>query len=370
MKHKIEAIDYLRGVAILSIVFIHIILPTMNSPQSIYSSKPLLFSIREILNFSIVAIIMCSGFSLYLSAKNLKYRFQDILLFYKKRLKRLILPWWTFCIISFISYYLAENLLNIHLEKISLTYIISSFLLIGGLPLRWLILLLVMLSLLFPLFKYFFEKNSRIFVSALLLSYLFFIIISISNPYNVYQTQNNDISFISKVSFNLSFILGWSLVYLLGFFLEELYNKHKLMKKELKVTFNFIFLSIIIYIVYSVIGLNTALYANKYPPSPYYLSYGIAVTFVLLNLFFAYKHFIHTHLKKILSFFSSNSYWLFLWSAGVLLPVQYLFSFLSFLNVYLRLVLEFVISIILITLLVLLQKKLIKIEMHLEKHHF
>jgi len=369
MKHKIEAIDYLRGLSILLIIFIHIILPAFGHSKNDYSSIKALFDMWSVSNFCVVIIVICSGFSLYMSAKNLSLSKKDIFSFYKKRLKRLLLPWWMFCIIYFIFYGILKAVFNLQIADLSPKYIILSFFTLGGIPFGWLVFLMVMLTLIFPFLKYIYEKG-RTAILMLLLAYLASIIVATLKPLYFNMYPDISLSAVSGISFIFSFILGWSLIYMLGFFLEALYNENKLMKKDITVTFNFIILFLVVHIIYKILGLKTVMYLNKYPPTPYYLTFGIASTFIILNLFFAYKHFIHKHLKNLLSYFSTNSYWMYLWGGLTLGLLSYLFSYLTFINTYLRLVLEFVVNLVFIALLILLQKKLVKIEMYLEKHHF
>lgn len=371
MSHKIEAIDYLRGLSIVLIILLHVILYgksyTLHSPfySTAYAQVPLLYSIRDILNFSVVTLIICSGFSIFMTHKDLQLNKKSILEFYKKRLKRIIIPWAIFGVVYFAFHALIYLVFKLYLVDISFKGMVYTLFFVPGA----LVFLILILSFLFPYLKYLYQEKKPL-LTVMVLAYLVFFVISVRNPFGKYHSPNLNLNFISLGSFILVSILGGSLIYLTGFFLEDLYNSHKRLKKELKVTFNFVFLFIIIYITYKLIGLETAVYLNKIPPSPYYLSLGLASTFVLLSLFFAYKKFIHIHLKKLLSFFSDNSYWLFLWDSVFISILSYLFSYLTFINIYIRLLLHFTTSIAVVVIVVLIQKKLIKAEMNLQKHHF
>jgi surface polysaccharide O-acyltransferase-like enzyme len=78
MKDRTEVIDYLRAISILAIVLIHIILPTIYNLPTIYSSNNFLFVLWKFLNLSVVSLIICSGFALYVSYPKLKTRKKDI----------------------------------------------------------------------------------------------------------------------------------------------------------------------------------------------------------------------------------------------------------------------------------------------------
>jgi hypothetical protein len=374
MKHKIEAIDYLRGLSILMIILIHIIMPVPFNNPTDYSRLRSLYMLRDILNFCVVTLVICSGFSLYYSSKNMEFTFKGIMEFYRKRLSRLLFPLVLFWIVSFVFYGVIALFFRPVLIEMGTMYNVLTKYKVASLPVgwimvRWIVLLMILLTILFPFLKHLYEK-SKYSIALIILTYFISSGLLLRNPIQVIQFPDVGLTIMSGVAGALSFLTGWCIVYIMGFYLEEIYNESRLMKKELNLTFNFILLFGAIYIVYKINGLSTSFTMNKFPPLPYYLSFGIGMTFILLNLFFAYKHFIHSHLRKVLGYFSSNSYWLFLWSYIAIIMFGYVFSLLDFINIYIRLILEFVMSLVLVVLMVQLQKSLIKIEMHKEKHHF
>ncbi len=132
------------------------------------------------------------------------------------------------------------------------------------------------------------------------------------------------------------------------------------MKKVLELTLGFIGLFILVNIVYTILNFDKHLYLNKYPPTPEFLSFGLMVTFILLILFFSYKHFIPVHLRKLLYFFSSNSYWLFMWNALTLSLFIPLLTLFKFEHISLRLIIAIILNVAGVSLLVLVQNRLIK----------
>ncbi|MBW2994903.1 acyltransferase [Candidatus Woesearchaeota archaeon] len=362
MQHKIEAIDYLRGLSILAIIVVHVLAWHDISVLTEYTRVPALFNLRDVLQFSVVTIVICSGFSLYMKHQKIK----NINSFYTHRLKRLLFPWWIFLAVFFSVHLIIKFIFKTELIELSQDYVLSSFLMMGGIGIGWLILLILTLTVLYPLLKYLYDNvNKRLLFSLSAIFYLISIFVFNINPIAIHEMRFD----ISIIPLAITFIIGWSIVYMIGFSLEQFYNYHPSIKKELRLTFGFVALYFLVRIVHNIFNLNKQLYLNKYPPSPYYLTFGLAITFVLLSLFFSYKHFIHAHLKKLLAFFSSNSYWLFMWNALTLsftIPFLAMFEF----NIYFKLIIAIVLNVAGVTLLVKLQKKLIKIEMHLEKHHF
>ncbi|MFH0870783.1 MAG: acyltransferase [archaeon] len=373
MKNKIEAIDYLRGLAILAIIVIHILAWHDNAIWTEYTSIPRLFALRDFLQFSVVTVIICSGFSLYMAHGQLSLNKADLTNFYKKRVKRLLFPWWIFLAVFFSFHFLIKQIFNVQLIELSWSYVLLSFSMIGGIGFGWLVLLMLIMTLLFPFLKYLYDHSRKAVlfsfaVAAYLLSFALFKI----NPTNTldFGAPMASASSASVAFLAISFIVGWSMVYMIGFFLEQFYNDHPSLKKELRLTFFSIGLFLLVSAIYSGLGIGEYLYLNKYPPSPTYISLGLMMTFILLSLFFSFQHVIHTHLKRVMTFLSSNSYWLFMWNALTLSIITPFLGLFSFSSVYLKLALDILLNVIGVVLLVFLQKGLLKIEIHYEKHHF
>ena len=147
---------------------------------------------------------------------------------------------------------------------------------------------------------------------------------------------------------------------MIGFSLAQHYNTPQFMNKMLGATIGFIVLFISVNVIYTILDLDKHLYLNKYPPTPEFLSFGIMATFILIILLFSCKMFLHDHLQKLLSFFSSNSYWLFMWNA---LTLSFFIPFLAlfeFNNIFVRLIVAIVLNIMGVSFLVLVQNRFIK----------
>lgn len=372
MKRKILAIDYLRGLSILSLVLLHIILPMNKMPPTEYSSLPILFTIRDVLNVCVVTLIACSGFSLYLSAADLTYTSRDIFSFYRKRLKRVLLPWFNYVIISYVVYgavRLFYPALMDRLVEMFPFFAIGSY---GGIPivwiaLKWIVLLLIMLTFLFPLLKYIYENKPWI-ILVLVACYLASSVLLVVYPADFMLMREFRWPWLHTLLVSTSFVLGWSLVYIFGFSLDKLYHGTRFMQKDMKVTFVALFVFVAIYIAYKSIGLDTLIHSNRLNSSPYYFSLGVAATLMLLSLFVSFDAFFRAFPKKILEFVSSNSYWLYLWSLLVLFFMRYAFSLFD-LGLYVKLLLEFFANCAVLYLIVRIQR-MIKIDIYIERQNF
>ncbi|MBI2124247.1 acyltransferase family protein, partial [Candidatus Pacearchaeota archaeon] len=112
MEHKIEAIDYLRALSVLAIIIIHVIAWHDSSISTEYTQSSFLFKLRDFLQFSVVTLIICSAFSVYVSNKKISFKPEEIGTFYKKRIKRLLFPWWMFLIIFFSAHAIIKLVFN------------------------------------------------------------------------------------------------------------------------------------------------------------------------------------------------------------------------------------------------------------------
>jgi hypothetical protein len=369
MKRKLLAIDYLRGLSILSIILLHIILPMRNMPPTEYSSLPVLFTLRDLLNLSIVTLIACSGFSLFLSTAGGE---SDIRSFYAKRLKRLVFPWLNYVIISFLVYAIMSIFFPGFSDTLFAKFPFLAIANVGGIPiawitLKWIVMLLVILTLLFPLLKYIYVGRPSL-ILAILGIYLAASVLLRIYPTDYYQYGDQQWGWLNLLLAGTSFVAGWSLVYIFGFSLDKLYNGPSFMKSDMKVTFISILVFVAIYTAYRALGIDTSIHVNKFPPSPYFLSLGIAATLVLLSVFISFKPLFRAWPRHALEFASVNSYWLYLWSLLTLFILHHVFSLFG-LDPYIKLPLEFLANIAVLYLIIRVQR-MIGIRIYIERQNF
>jgi len=195
MKKRIGAIDFLRGISIIAIILLHIIYPLDFRPSTIYASDSNLQFFRDVLNFSIVSLIIVSGFSLSYSTKKTDFNLKNTIQFFKKRSKRIFIPWFIYIAISFLIYgFIALIFPNLSARIFQLFPFFSyqSFWKIPArwIILKWIIILIIMLSFLFPLLRFIYHKG-KIAITTLLFLYLTSIILYTKyslNPYNYLDT--------------------------------------------------------------------------------------------------------------------------------------------------------------------------------------
>jgi hypothetical protein len=360
MNRKELAIDYLRALSILALILVHLILPLSGMPPTEYSEVPVLFTLRDLLNLCVVTLVACSGFSLYLSTAEFELTGSSVLAFYRKRVRRLLLPWAHYAVISTVLYGVAALFFPGFSKWLPEAYPFLAVANHGGIPfawilLKWIVILLLLLTLLFPFLRHAY-RNQPWMIAVLVAAYLASSVLSIIYPADLSRYGEAAFSTVPILLMGSSFILGWSLVLIFGFSLQKLYIDERFMKKDMKAPFIAVLVFLAVHVSYRALGLPILIEANKFPPSPYYLSLGMAVTLVLLSFFLSFQSFFERFPRRTLEFFSANSYWIYLWSLVLLFISNYIFSGFR-LPPPIKLVLEFLFNCVALSLIVIVQKR-------------
>lgn len=365
MKKRILAIDFIKGLSIFIMIFLHIILYVEGINDTDYSKIPFLYYLRDLLNFCVVTLVIGSGFSLYKSTKNINFNIKNSIRFYKKRLLRLIIPWKIYIIISISVYFLIKIISNNFLNTLKQDYSMLNFMVIKDIPLgwlliKWIIFLMIFLTISYPILKNLYEKKKN-YIPYLIIIYLISVILSLENPLSFFYTlhKNNHYDFFTLFPNIITFILGWSLLYLFSFYIEELYSNDLLLKNLKKLTFLSILSTTFFFLFIKTNNFDIRVTFNEFPPNPYFFSLGISITFILLNCYHTIEKFlIKSKILQLIQFYSKHSLWIYLWSLQIYLFIGYLFSRFININIYLRLITEFTITCIILTLIILSQESI------------
>ncbi|GAB4218838.1 MAG: hypothetical protein Fur009_1960 [Candidatus Microgenomates bacterium] len=275
---RIYFIDNLRGASILAMMMIH--------STAYFLNDKVAYFIWDNLEWAVPVFVFCSFYMLFFK----KQHFQGYqwFYFYKKRLKRLIFPYFLFLIIYFFLIYFFEA------KKFNFDYLIANIFLYGGVDFNWLVLLFVYFTFLAPVFFKILENK--------LYKVLYFtLVVLISFVFIFY-----------KINHRLIMWLPWSFyLFLIPYF----------QKKDNKKIFLITVISLISFLFLRFlelkIGHNLSQYANKYPPTLYHLTFG---SFWIGVLYFIFKD----KEIKFLKFFSVNSYSLYFIHFLVLLMIVWL----------------------------------------------
>lgn len=286
MKKRIFQIDFLRTVALIAVVVVHTLQYNLSNSINLF--------FWNYLNFVVIAFVYCSAYVLELGYGNKLNNLVGVLSWWKKRLLRLIIPFYIYLFFHYLLWFLFPNLFNGFDLKNNFNYLKDSVLLIGGVSANWLPLLFIELALIFPLLKII-QKNTW-----LLVTYIFFCLI-ITGFYTCYTITG----FSLFRYYRLLMVIPYSLVALLAM---QLAHKETTKKYLLTSLLSFICFYLLIFI-WPILG-KTNMFSQKYPPNFYYFFYGLAMTGTTV-LFSYLKIFQAKIIKKFILFSSTQVYNLF-----------------------------------------------------------
>lgn len=232
--------------------------------------NPLNTLIWNYLHFVIVAFVFCSGYVLYAIYAPRLTSLRSIFAFYKKRLIRLLLPFYWYLVAHYALLFFFPNFFSGLGLQFSWKYIFQTLTLSGGLGLNWLPLLFLELAVLFPLLLLAFREKRILFWA-----YIFFAVL-FTTGITVWQFPYAQYREVMWIPWSVFFILPWY------FYMQE--QK----KPSAKIYY---FLSVIglldfflLFVIWKHLGRSLTLIDNKYPPNLYYLSYGVFGSFLFLGL--------------------------------------------------------------------------------------
>lgn len=288
-KERLNDIDLVKAIGIIGVIAIHVL--------TYYLSNPLSRFIWNYAQFVVVAFVFSSGYILPIAYSAGFKSLKDIIFWYKKRFIRLLLPFYVFLVAHYLLWNLFPNFFQGLGLKNSLDYFISSALLFGGTNFNFLPLLFVQLSLIFPLLLKISKSKSLTVIYLTLAGFITLYFTFLGFPYAYYR----------EVMW-----IPWSIVLFLATWLVV--HKSNIQSVErgkyfiMSLVFSLWFVILFLYQSFSEHSLN--FYNHKYPPDFFYISYGLALTLILI-LIARREIFLKPHLQKTYSYVSKNSYSIF-----------------------------------------------------------
>ncbi|HEX7042307.1 MAG TPA: acyltransferase [Patescibacteria group bacterium] len=277
-ENRIVFIDNLRAFSLLGVIVIHTL--------SFHLSNPINAFFWNFLEFVVVTFIFCSGFVNAHYEGKLK-SLSDIFLWYKKRFFRLYFPFFLYFLIHFILFFFFPNIFNHFAMQKNIYFFIGSFFLFWGSNSNWLPLIFLQLSFITPLI-FFLRKKGLIWIYLLLAGVITAWFGLVQFPYSYYR---------------IVMWIPWSFVLFFGLYFPKKFIKQLYLLMG----------SLLIYIVSYFILLNSHkslnFYDNKYPPTFFYISFGIFLT-IISTWILSFVNF-PTKIQKSLFYISKNSYALF-----------------------------------------------------------
>lgn len=318
VKKRDERIDILKALGVAMIILAHV-----NPPAFIFQLR----------NFDVPLMVLISGMSFGLSYKN-----EGFLGYMWKRVKRLVFPVWIFLT----AYFGCIAIFDLQIESLAYSTLLQSYLLVGGIGYVWIIKVFLLVALVSPVIYHYNKntKSTRTYLISILGAFFLYEIISIvSQPY-----------FSSGMAKNLTqithYIVPYSLVFAIGLRMPIMNMRTVIFCAGISCL---IFVGLFSYFWW-LHGHIVLTQAHKYPPTIYYFSYAIFMSFLAWILVpCAEKMISYFKLVKLaVMFIAENSIWIYLWH----IPLIKL--------VHTGLVLKYVIVFVLAALSTLIQVWLVK----------
>lgn len=244
-------------------------------------SNKIAYLLWDYSQFAVPVFIFCSTYIFF--QRPFAFDFKNLWNYLKKRLNRLLIPYYLFSVIFIFLVFLGEP------QRITQKFLLGNFIFLDGMAINWLIVLFLFFTLIMPLLYYLEEKLKIVFYVFLFLSLsssLFFMSGSLPFPYQ------------------LTMWLPWSLIIVFGIY----FVRYKNTKWFLPAT---IIIALLVFLLTRQFQIMTnhslVMYNNKYPPNLYHLSYGV-FSIPLFYLIFK-THFLNFFpVRNLFIFLSKNSY--------------------------------------------------------------
>ncbi len=274
VKKRNEEIDFLRGFAIILMIFLH---------SAIYfPSNKFAYTLWDYGHFVVPILIFTSSYVFFKKTKF--WESSQFPSYLKKRILRLLVPYYIFLVIYFILVGIKEP------SKINFQYIFSNITLTEGIDINWIVLLFVYLSFLDP-FLLFLRKNKFFFGLTVI-----FVFVSTLVP----------LFYSLPISYKLFMWAPWLSISIGSFYVVN-FERNRWFTVTVSILSFLLFLAARFF--QKAYHHSLLFYHNKYPPNIYYLAYGIFWINLLLLLFRKFLR--HSPVKKIFDFFSYYSYSIF-----------------------------------------------------------
>lgn len=275
-----ERIDVLRFIGLSMIMLAH------TAPPSI------IFQLR---NFDVPLMVFLAGISFSLSYNSGRY-----LVYVWKRIKRLVLPVWSFLSLYFLFMYLT----NVPQSVPEIKTVLSSYFLISGIGYVWIIRVFLLVAIIAP-FLYRFNGMVKSHFNYFLLLFILY------SSYSVLMFLSPQVHLVQWVLNNVIFyVIPYSIVFSLGVRVNS-FSVSQI--NTLICLMGVLFLTSALAVYFNA-GRVMSTQDFKYPPQAYYLSYSLFVAFLgwrLSGLLLARFHF--SFLRSWVMFVSQNSIWVYLW---------------------------------------------------------
>lgn len=295
-------IDVLRTLAILLIVLAHV------NPEQ---------WVAQLRVFDVPLMTFLLGMSFVISSR--KYNSISYLEYVTKRFERLVIPAWIFLTIFFGVVFSAEAILNVDVPY-DLKTVVTSYSLISGIGFVWIIRVFFTIALFSPLLLWISNK----FHSLLSRLGLIVFLLSIQEFLCAINTQlKGNIQTLFEHFIAISF--GYLIVALIGMWA---------VKQTKNENFMLGLLSLLSFFVIAIFNNFPLTSQQKYPPTAYFLLYGVGISSILLAILT--NKFVLQYFEKfsVVSWLSKHSLELYYWHIFPALAIQWVMPDLNWIIKY------------------------------------
>lgn len=278
---RLDYIDFLKVVGLTGIIIAHV-----GSPRWVHMLR----------NFDVPLLVIISSLLAEKSYK--KYEGNGLKSagqYFLSRFQRLVLPTWIFLTLYFLLSAFHDRSLQ-NLEYYFCSYCMTRY----GISYVWIILIYLYSALLIPFFcKLKFSLWSVVFIAVIYLSYETACFFQIGTANKVFETT-------------FYYIIPYGLLTYMG------YNYYKMPPK---IHYWIMIVSFTVFVLLAgyywiKTGSLQSVQIAKYPPTSYYLSYGVLWSFSLLLFCEKFSFKLYTH--PLIKYISIHSLWIYLWHILVL----------------------------------------------------
>ena len=279
-KKFLPYIDYLKALGLLLIILAH------------SCDNQIIMQLRI---FDVPLMVVISGLLAYDSYKRSLDRGGTLLDYYKKRITRLLIPAWIFLTFYFLFLWV-ENLGGAF--PYTPERVMRSYLLLDGIGYVWIIRVYLLCALITPLAVFLKEKLKKNY-----LIYILLLVLYVGYEIAVCFGLNELNMFFE---FILAYLIPYGVIYALGMLCAK--SKNKYYSFILSGIFLVIF-SIVFILLYNNSGQIVPLRTAKYPPTIYFISYSLFMSFLLIGISKRLK----LKSNRLVQFISRSSLWIYLW---------------------------------------------------------
>lgn len=276
MTERNTTIDFMRGLAVILMIFVH--------ATAYFQGIPLVRDLWDYTHIVVPLFVFCSSFIYFQRKETTALSISYIL----KRAKRLIVPYYVFLIPFFAIHYLTRG-------SISWDDVLQKLMLSGGRDLSWLVILFIYIIILIPIVHFMYRSKRILF-------WMYFAATFLTTCALVFSTP--------AIGFRLIMWLPWSFLLCITLLFAEY-------EKNIRFYIATMVLAALTFFTTQYLILSQSqtlvLTENKYPPNLYYLSYGIFFIALIYPLHSKIQNtlFIKQWIQPYFDFLSKHSYSIF-----------------------------------------------------------